>query len=327
MNNRLAGYLLAELAVRPDTASGLMHRLGEARGIDLESPRYLELHLRALQREGKVRNSASATGDVAWSLAEPSRHGHTPDGGSRAQVRPALEQGLHILDRLRDLALTPAGNPRPGATGVEIRWRGRTMTLRVEVVDEREGAQCFWLCLRVSRTRDWMRLHATAETPSPGWMLPWLVATKESADLPSLLAWRSVDLDGVVDAIIEVGDALRFGSLADVTVATIKTPRPAPDRSESVDGAAVGRLLRRRGPIPPGRKYPVRGTCDRCGQPLSDPYSLLIGVGPVCRQHYPPQVIAAVARGAVTGASSGTYTRSPTDALLQLAQAWAHAAV
>jgi len=327
MHNNLAEYLLAELALRSDTASGLMDRLAGARRMAVGDSRYIEMHLRALQREGKVRNSACAAGGVAWSLAEPSRRGTTPDVGSRAQVRPAHGAGRHVLDQLQELALTPAGNPRPGSTGLRVRWRDRAFDARVEVVDEQQGAQCFWLCVRVLRTREWASLRATAETPSPGWMLPWLAAPEKPGDLPSLLAWRSVDLDGVVDAFVEVGDALRFGSLADAAVVAIKAPRPTPDRSNTADGETVNRLIRRRGRIPAGRKYPIRVSCARCGQPLSDPYSLLIGIGPTCRQHYPRPVIAAVARGAVTGASSGTYTRSPTDALLQLAHDWAHAAL
>jgi len=193
----------------------------------------------------------------------------------------------------------------------------------VEVVDDLHDRRCFWLCLRIAGAQEWTRLRTTAETPSPGWLLPWRVPPEAPSDLPFLLAWRSVDLDGVVDAVCEVADTLRFGSLADASVVAIPPPRRNGDREASKDDHTVTRLIRRRGVVSGGRKDPVRGSCDRCGQPLSDPYSLLVGIGPICRQYYPPHVIAAVARNAALGDGSGSYRRSPTDALLHLAQAWA----
>ena len=327
----MAGFLLAELTVRSDTADGLATRLCSADRVPSCTSRDLEPILRALQREGRVHCVESTMGGaLVWAPAAKSVGGSTAGFPVARTIvspaRPAHSRGHHILEQLQELTLTPAGNPRPGSVGLLVKWRDRSMDARVEVVDDLHDKRRFWLCLRITQAQVWTRLRTTAETPSPSWLLPWRAAPDIPSDLPFLLAWRSVDLEGVVDAICEAADTLRFGSLADVSVLAISPPRPSGDRRASNDDHTVTRLLRRRGVIPGGRKHPVRGTCDRCGQPLSDPYSLLIGIGPTCRQYYPPHVINAVARSAASGDRSGSYTRSPADALLHLAQAWAHSA-
>ena len=89
------------------------------------------------------------------------------------------------------------------------------------------------------------------------------------------------------------------------------------------DQLTISRLVRRRGAIPTGRRYPISGSCDHCGQPLSDPYSLLIGVGPVCRGYYSPRVLAAVAATRAPLPEERPQVRTASVALQALAREWA----
>lgn len=49
---------------------------------------------------------------------------------------------------------------------------------------------------------------------------------------------------------------------------------------------ALEGIPRRRSHGGGSRRAPVVSSCDRCGQPLSDPYSVAIGVGPECQRYY-----------------------------------------
>ena len=73
---------------------------------------------------------------------------------------------------------------------------------------------------------------------------------------------------------------------------------------------------------PAGRVHPVSGFCDHCGQPLSDPYSLLVGVGPVCRGYYEHGVIRGVALASEAPRSKSGIYPGAEEAVKQLRLAW-----
>ncbi|WP_460790920.1 DUF6011 domain-containing protein [Nocardioides maradonensis] len=79
------------------------------------------------------------------------------------------------------------------------------------------------------------------------------------------------------------------------------SPKSAPQltvqRHPSAPVAEFDRTVERLGrrPFRPGhglKRFAVT-TCAKCGQPLSDPNSVVLGIGPDCLKYFDPEVLAA----------------------------------
>ena len=238
--------------------------------------------------------------------------------GRLFEIRPKERLALTLRAYLPGLALTPAGNPRPGSLLIDASGPQGRLSARIEVVDDELP---FWFCLPARSRKEWNALREGAETTSGSWSLPWRRAT-EPAPLPAPLAWRSGKLDQVIRAASRASTALNLPTFDSVAVTALK-PEKAPQDSVAREDQVIQRLTRRRGTIPSGRKYPIMGSCDRCGHALSDPYSLLVGVGPECRKYYSRRVLAAVATASGPAGGGPTYLGgAPADAVARLAAAW-----
>jgi hypothetical protein len=277
---------------------------------------------RALHQNSLVSLVKHETG-----VAEPTVAHHLSSGfagairvGGYYDLRAEYRLRLTLTSLLPDMTRTPAGNLRTGAISLEVSGRHGTITARIEVVDD-EAA--YWFCVRACDPTTWAALRDEAETPSADWTLPWRPAPTAAQTLPALLAWRSADLSATIAAACNVAAALQIKSADTVKLRILAAPpKRFPDLA--AEERTIERLTRRRGAIPSGRTHPVQGWCDHCGQPLSDPYSLLVGIGPVCRQYYSPRVLSAVARArSPVDSSSSVSRRTPADALARLAQDWA----
>lgn len=234
-------------------------------------------------------------------------------------IRPEHRLVLTLKAQLPDLTQTPAGHLRTGSIRLDAKGPAGALSARFEVVDDETS---YWFCCRASDPHSWASLYRGAETVSAGWALPLGPAPADQL-LPAPLIWRNAELLGAVRAACATAAAL--GASAFDTVRLTSLPAPVrPVTLRNTDQETVARITRRRGVIPAGRKYPIQGSCDRCGQPLSDPYSLLVGVGPVCRGYYSPHVLAAVARARepVAGPSATGRARTPADAVARLAADW-----
>ena len=230
----------------------------------------------------------------------------------------APEHRLHLtmLGVLPSLLQTPAGNPRAVSVSLEASGANGHFRGRFEAVDEDRS---YWFCMRIGQAEHWAALREEAET-ADNWGPPLQPAT-DHATMPAPLIWRFSEPAHAAAAARRAAKALGVKTTDKVELIELRYPL-GPLRMISDDQRTIERLTRRRGTIPAGRKYPIQGYCDHCGQPLSDPYSLLVGVGPICRQYYSPRVLAAVANANGPTAPPLARRRTVDDALAVLAEAW-----
>jgi hypothetical protein len=220
---------------------------------------------------------------------------------------------------LRSRLVTPAGNPRSGpviVTAASAELGLAPFEIRALMLDSPDP---FWVCAKVQVRSFWERLFPKAETLSQTWSLPLRPAPRVSPGLPAALIWRRRTVDAAVAQVEAV-----FASLPGMSYDAAQIQDSPQEIHKTHNESEVQRLLRRRGPVPRGHGHPAAGFCDYCGHPLSDPYSLLVGVGPVCRAHYRPEVIAKVA---ATASSSPEFREliSEVEAVHHLRAAWREA--
>lgn len=240
--------------------------------------------------------------------------------GPYLDLRPEHRLTATLEALLPDLITTPEGRPRPSAVGLEAVGGSRKIVARFEVVDDDLP---YWCCVRIRTNGGWSALRIGAETVGSDWRLPWRVPPNQPTAFPGILVWRVAEVNGLVSVAKQVADSLSMHTFTSVQLTPI--PRPmAPIQQFDLEQQTIARLVRRRGPIGRGRKHPVQGTCDHCGQPLSDPYSLLVGVGPVCRGYYSQRVLSAVARAREIPETPKLTAagRGPSEALSNLAADW-----
>lgn len=210
---------------------------------------------------------------------------------------------------------TPEGHLRDGPFMVSVRGRSKAVLFRIEVVqDERP----LWLCLRVTDSARLSLLSGTAETLSVGWRSPLRFAS-ETAALPVPLMWRCANAEQLLQRIVQICATDGIDQIESIDVGA---PAQSAATGAQREDREVARLISRRGAIPRGRRYPISGSCDHCGQPLSDPFSLLIGIGPVCRGYYSPRVIQRVAADLHVERLDPSTSRDPEDAIARLRAAW-----
>lgn len=110
-----------------------------------------------------------------------------------------------------------------------------------------------------------------ARTDATGWRLVWVFTS-------------------IPDARVEVKD--EFLATAPALAPELSVVRH-PRRDEADFDREVERLGSRSYRAGHGRKRFAVSTCAKCGQPLSDPQSVVLGIGPDCLKYFDPKVLAA----------------------------------
>lgn len=169
-----------------------------------------------------------------------------------------------------------------------------------------------WVTVRDPTSRAWT-------TKSPGQLAPARALRPGAAGferrLPNeverhefLLVWR---FGSLLDGRVAVKDAvLASGGEAELSVEVRRHPQPA---RADID-LQIERLGSRSFRPGHGSKRFAVTTCARCGQPLADPSSVTLGIGPDCVKYFDPAVVAAAKRwvpGSVRalGRKQGDYFR------------------
>lgn len=225
---------------------------------------------------------------------------------------------------------TTAGKPRPAATLVDdVRFiLTETDTERLVVTaPEGEGVRVLrcdfvrgdrgdeiWIAWATTDAEEWRAASQEgAWSLGAGSKLP-LVRAAEAPDAhPPVLVFRERSAD---DAATRVQAVLAtvWGTSSESARLEKVACTPAELERRILGEQTVRRLVTRA----TSRGVAVR-TCERCGQPLSDPASVAVGIGPECRKYYSAETLRAVkSRSVVLPKSSA---RKPT-AWIQAMREW-----
>jgi hypothetical protein len=151
---------------------------------------------------------------------------------------------------------------------------------------------------------------------SPGLRLPLVATSSDTTMVPTILVWRLPSPSEAAAKLREaVGDLLAVHPKCLTLDAETCSPNELDRRIDW--GATVRRLRGRR-----TRKYAVVSFCDRCGQGLSDPISVGIGIGPECLKFYSRDVLTAVRLSDTQPLRTGA--KLPTLWLDEVVQGWTH---
>lgn len=120
-----------------------------------------------------------------------------------------------------------------------------------------------------------------------------LVSAPADLAAPAVVVWRhGTAIDAAVMLRALLGEALG------VAVGRLRIERqqctPAELERRLRDETTIRRLGGRL-----GARRPAVSQCDRCGQPLSDPTSVQLGIGPECRKYYSKQVLTRLRKPGV----------------------------
>jgi hypothetical protein len=179
---------------------------------------------------------------------------------------------------------------------------GVVLRMRLDFV-RAGGRNAIWLaCLIKGRT---MLEELRAERPlvlSQNWSLP-LVRPRPDLLPPQIAVWRTTSASKAANAVRAALET-RLGLAADRIRLTRDVCTPI-ELDRRVTGQATIRRLRQ---SRPRRDFASRA-CDRCGQPLSDPQSVRLGIGPECRKYYSRIVLDAVRRPGAEVERPGTKSQ------------------
>lgn len=204
--------------------------------------------------------------------------------------KTVADEVVYLLSDLQtDTVHVEVGGGRPG---------NALLRMRADFVVERSrsglGAEypalgtSIWIACLVGGYRLHEELMPTnPQTLGRLWSLP-LVAPESPPVLPEVLVWK---VGTPVAAADVVTTCLR--DRLGLSVDRVKTRRETCTPRE-LDLRITGEAMVRRLRFNAGRKNPVETSCDKCGQPLSDPESVRLGIGPECRKYYDHDVLAAV---------------------------------
>jgi Family of unknown function (DUF6011) len=157
-------------------------------------------------------------------------------------------------------------------------------------------------------------LRSSPSVLSPGLQLPLIAPSSDAT--PTVLVWR-------VSGPREAAEKLRevVGDHLGVHPGCLRTDKEtcSPMELERRVGwdATVRRLRGRR-----TRKHAVVNFCDHCGQGLSDPNSVAIGIGPECLKYYSRDVLTAARHNNAQLLRTGA--KLPNRWLHEVAQEWSH---
>lgn len=163
-----------------------------------------------------------------------------------------------------------------------------TRTLRCDFVRGDRGDE-IWIAWAAGDDEEWQAAaQAGAWALGIDWKLPLVPATEALVGHPPVLVHRersTGDAAQRVQAVLTTvwGRSDQHARLEKVACT------PAELERRVLGEQTVRRLVRRA----TSRGAALR-TCERCGQPLSDPASVSVGIGPECRKYYSAEVLRAV---------------------------------
>jgi hypothetical protein len=166
---------------------------------------------------------------------------------------------------------------------------GMTLRMRLDFV-KKKGRSSIWVACLVEGRMVLEEMAAEgALVLSPDWSLPLVPPTPDSLP-PQVAVWR---LQSPRHAAEKVRSALegRLGLPAERIRLRREVCTPGELQRRVTGQKAIHRLRGDR-----TRKNLATRSCDRCGQPLSDPESVRRGIGPECRRYYGQDVLDAVRR-------------------------------
>lgn len=282
-------------------------RLKDEHGLEVPTNRLLQIlrdqpHEDVLVMDGRVlsrrRRRMAQPGTTKSATTEPAAALSPWD---ELQNDVTLHLSDVSLDVLR-VAVWPAGRDVRSQSGAPV------LLLRQELVDD--GSAGFWLSLP-TRTSGLLKplLPTRPSTLSPGWRLPLVGVAADHETPPQLLVWRRDDTKtaaAVLRSVLE--EALELSTTRVTLTPENCTPAEADRRIGA--RASIARVRAKRS----GMGGYAEAFCDKCGQPLNNPESVRIGVGPECRRYYSPEYFRAMERG------SGASTRMLLGA--KKANAW-----
>jgi Family of unknown function (DUF6011) len=159
-------------------------------------------------------------------------------------------------------------------------------------------------------------LRSAPSVLSPGLQLPLIAPSSDATLTPTAFVWRLSSPHEAAEKFREV-----VGDHLEIHPSCLRTDKEtcSPMELERRVGwdATVRRLRGRR-----MRKHGIVSFCDRCGQGLSDPNSVAIGIGPECLKYYSRDVLTAARHGDVQLLRTGA--KLPKRWLHEVVQEWSH---
>lgn len=152
---------------------------------------------------------------------------------------------------------------------------------------------------------------------SPGWSLPLVQPTPDSL-LPQVAVWRIQSARQAAETVRSVLEG-RLGLPAERVRTSHDDCTPGELDRRVTGQRTIGRVQGSR-----TRKNIATRSCDRCGQPLSDPESVRLGIGPECRRYYGQEVLNAVRRGP-SAEVRRLGAKSQADWLSDVQRSWGNA--
>jgi hypothetical protein len=181
--------------------------------------------------------------------------------------------------------------------------RSVILRMRLDFVQDR-GKSASWLaCLVEDAALHDQLVQDGPLALGPDWSLP-LSAPVSPPTLPEVLVWRTASPRHAASVVQDVLER-RLGVPAERVRLRRDSCTPA-ELDTRVNGEQTVRKLRARR----GRLNASVRDCDRCGQPLSDPESVALGIGPECRKYYSREVLAAVRKPGTTLPRRGAKKQS-----------------
>ena len=224
-------------------------------------------------------------------------HGDSPRGRATETVRRPVNELLYALSLIEtdEVLLGPSSSR-------EVRIR--CDFIRADSVDR------IWVTAKASNADIYQRLLkvAGARQPRSRLRMPLRPASETPSTLPCLLVWRVGAPAQAVRTVERVQAAWTDGR-------AWRQERAACSPGELERRVEGDRTIRRLGSRP--RSSFAVSTCDRCGMPLSDPGSVQLGIGPECRRHYSPEVLAATSRRTSQPVRLGSRTPAQWAALVR----------
>lgn len=202
--------------------------------------------------------------------------------------QPTAPTTLEPWERRRQDLVLQLSDPALEVLRLQVPVGDQALRARLDVVAE--GTPTVWFSMRVSGPVLLNLLAGTGpRTLSPGWRLPLRALPTHGLAPPVLLVWSASDPRAAADQVVSL---LRgtLGVQADRVRldAEVCTPAEAERRADGYRAVRQARARRSSGGF-------AQATCLKCGQPLTHPESLRVGVGPECRRYYGPEYFRAMA--------------------------------
>jgi hypothetical protein len=189
---------------------------------------------------------------------------------------------------------------------------------RFDFVSTESGVQ-IWVTLQEVPERAWSAFRESGFVREAHAIAPGThnFVPAESAP-PGIADWLLVGVfTSAPDARVAVKEEF-LASSPDVAPELTVSRHPLPEKAEfDWEVETLGSRPYRPGQ---GRKrFPVK-TCAKCGQPLSDPRSVILGIGPDCLKYFDPKVLAAAK--AWKPGSVRSLGRTPREYFSSITSAW-----